>query len=164
MLAHSNATALLLSSSNDDVSFYTYEVAGSDMEIDFIIWNDRRIEREALARGLLNGKLRVWQRLRDEGNDWLTANDDPFTVVIPEKCYIRIDSRKAPNGRRLMTYQTLLSVFDGLWDVLYIRKVEKEASIRFEVAGIVAGHGATSATKIKPRADVQNDTEAFASM
>ena len=161
MLAGSNATTtLLLSSKNDEVSTFTYEVAGTNLDIDFIVWKEHPIERDALARALLASKLRIWNRLRDHGNDWLAAEDDPFLTTIPDKCYIRIDSARAPNGRRLMTYQTLLSIFEGFWQVLYLQRDEKEASMRFKVAGIIAGHGATSTTEIKPPKLVQNYREA----
>ena len=132
----------------------------TNLDIDFILWVEKPINRDALARTLLIGKVRVLERLRDEGDDWLTAEDDPFEVSMPERCYLRIDSAKASDGRRLMTYQTLWNVFQGLWEVLFLGKEEKEGSLRIKVANIIAGHGAISAKEIKRSPAIQNHREA----
>ncbi len=121
-----------------------YEVIGTNVAIDFILFLDKPMQHHPLGLVLLRGKRWLEERLNEKGDDWLAVEDDPFVSTVVHECWLRIDSVRAPNGRSRMTYKTLLSVFDGLWNVLYLLRNNSGGSIRIKVADILAGHGAIS--------------------
>ena len=122
------------------------------MAVEFILFLENPIDRHALGLAIYTGKKRLWDRLDEEGDDWLAGEDDPFISTTAEKCWIRVDSAKGPGGRSRMTYRTLLAVFEAFWNVLYLLRNEKEASMRIKVADIVAGYAGVRVSSPGPSA------------
>ena len=122
------------------------------MEVDFILNLENPIDRQALGLAIYTGKQRIRDRLEEEGDDWLAGEDDPFISTTAGKCWIRVDSAKSPDGRSRMTYRTLLAVFEAFWNVLYLLRDEKEASMRIKVANIVSGFAAARVSGPEPSA------------
>jgi len=123
---------------------FSYEVLGTNVAIDFILFLDKPIEHHSLGVAILNGKRWIEQRLGEKGDDWLAPEDEPIVSTVLHECWLRIDSKKAPNGRSHLTYKTVLSVFNGFWNVLYSLRNNYAASMRIKVADILAGYGAIS--------------------
>lgn len=111
------------------------------MAIEFVLYLERPVERHALARALLNGKIKIQDHLNAYGDSWLEAEDDPYISASPEECYIRVEATVAPSGRTRMTYRTLLRIYDAYWTVLYLSRMENEGTMRITVADQVAGYG-----------------------
>ena len=120
----------------------TYDVYGTNVAVEFILYLKNPIDRQALGRAIQTGKQRLWNRLKEEGDDWLAGEDDPFISTTAKECWIRVDSVKGPGGRSRLTYRTLLAVFEAFWNVLYLLRNEKEGSMRIKVAEILAGYAA----------------------
>ena len=141
MFPISNNAALSLPSTDEDVRVFTHEVLGTDVAIEFILYLHHPVERRALGETLLGGKAWLRRRLKDHGDDWLAADDDPYISAVAGRCYVRIDGDKAPNGRSRLTYKTLLRVYEGYWNALYLARNEFEGSMRITVANQLAGYG-----------------------
>ncbi|KAL8953163.1 MAG: hypothetical protein Q9222_000984 [Ikaeria aurantiellina] len=143
-----NATTLsskaigLPSPANPETRVFTYDVFETDVSIDFILFLRHPLERQALGAAIYSGRRWLYNRIDEEGDDWVQDEDDPFVSTVPGRCYIRVDSLKTNTVRRRLTYRTLLTVFDGLWQALYLGRQEQELSMRIKVAGLIAGHGA----------------------
>lgn len=129
---------------------FHYEVLGTNVVIDFILFLDKPMQHHPIGVALLNAKRWLEDRLKEKGDDWLAVEDEPFVTTVLHGCWLRIDSIRAPNGRSRMTYRTLQSVFDGLWNVLYLLRNNSAGSIRIKVANILAGHGAVSVEPPEP--------------
>jgi len=123
---------------------FNYEVHGTNVAIDFILFLDKPIQHHPMGLAILKGKRWIEQRLIEKGDDWLAAKDEPFVSTVLHECWLRFDSKKAPDGRSRLTYKTLLSVFDGLWNVLYLLRNNSAGSMRIKVANLLAGFGAIS--------------------
>lgn len=147
-----NSTLSSIAPLNDHVRAFTYDVVGTNVAVDFIQNLDEPIERDVLGLVILNAKAWLRRRLKNEGDDWLPPENDPFASVVADLCHIRIDSVRSDTGRSRMTYTTLLSVMEALWNVMYLTRAESEAVIKIHVAGILAGHGAVTVKEQKPRA------------
>ncbi|KAG6999210.1 hypothetical protein G7Y79_00036g071660 [Physcia stellaris] len=136
-----NATNLL-SALRTDAEVFSYEILGTDVSMDVVLFIHHPVERAALGAAIFSGRRWLETRLQEKGDDWLSDEDDPYLSIVPERCYIRVDSKKTRSGRSSMTYRTLLSVFEGLWAVIYLGRRDYELSLRIHVAGQLAGYGA----------------------
>ena len=125
-----------------DAEVFSYDVLGTDVSIDVVLFIHHPIERAALGAAIFTGRRWLESRLEEKGDDWLSDEDDPYLSAVLGRCYIRIDSKKNASGRANMTYRTLLSVFEGLWAAIYLERREQELSLRIQVAGQLAGYGA----------------------
>ncbi|KAL8702862.1 MAG: hypothetical protein Q9201_003975, partial [Fulgogasparrea decipioides] len=139
-----NTTSPLLTSSRNDVRVFAYDVPGTNVALNFILFVDRPIDRLGLTIAIESGHRWLRRRLDEKGDDWLAPEDDPFISLSRGKCYLRIDSVKAPSGRSRLTYRTLLAVYEGYYEAFISHRNEIEGSIRIKVADIIAGHGAAS--------------------
>lgn len=137
----SNATNLV-SALRADAEVFSYEILGTDVSMDVVLFLHHPIERAALGAAIFSARRWLQNRLEEKGDDWLSDEDDPYVSTVPGKCYIRMDSKKTATGRSSMTYRTLLSVFEGLWGAIYLERQELELSLRVNVAGQLAGYGA----------------------
>ncbi|KAI4190615.1 MAG: hypothetical protein LQ348_003629 [Seirophora lacunosa] len=97
------------------------------------------IDRRAMGAAILSALQWIRERLRDKGDDWLDHEDDPFLSTVVGRCYIQIVTTKTETGRSRMTYRTLLTVFEGIWNALYVERLTMEACSRIHVAGLLAG-------------------------
>ncbi|KAI4087373.1 MAG: hypothetical protein LQ339_008907 [Xanthoria mediterranea] len=127
---------------NEDVRLIRYDVPHTNIDIDILLFLSEPLDREALGRTLNHAISWAGTRLRNQGDDWLANDDNPYYSTAQGKVFMRIDSKTTPNGRSLLTYRTLLAVFGGLWTELFIGKEPWAASFRINVAGITAAHGA----------------------
>ena len=79
-----------------------------------------------------------------EGNRWLDVDDDPYQVDDRRtgKCMIGMKSIHvgATNGERL-TYQGVLDVMQGLWDVLYLGRNDYSAIYQIKNGTLEVGNG-----------------------
>ncbi|KAL8835313.1 MAG: hypothetical protein Q9170_003368 [Blastenia crenularia] len=125
---------------NSHVREFPYDVPGTNTVLDFVVFLENPIERQALEVTILRAIQWILNRL-DKGDSWLDKKDDPFVSAVPGRCYIQIMSKKTSTGRSRMTYRTLLSVFKGLWHALYIPRLDFETCLRIQVAGLLAGFG-----------------------
>lgn len=121
---------------------FKYDVHGTNVAIDFILFLDKPIEHHPIGLAILQGKNFVEQRLSEKGDDWLAKEDEPIVSTVLHECWLRIDSKRTPDGRSRLTYKTLLAVFDGLWNVLYLLRNDSAGSMRIKVADLLAGYGA----------------------
>ncbi|KAL8659918.1 MAG: hypothetical protein Q9202_006899 [Teloschistes flavicans] len=121
-----------------------YRVPYSNIDIDFILWIDKPVDRQSLELAILSGQRFIRNRIISQGEDWIQPEDDPFVSVIPDEIWLRNDSSKTYGGRRRMTYTTLLRVYEAYWRVLFYGKRNCEASMQIKVANVIAGHAALS--------------------
>lgn len=126
----------------EDVRLEHYEVPHTNIDIDILLFLRDPMDREALGLTLRHGISWTQARIENQGDAWLAKDDDPFYSTAQGKCFIRIDAQKTASGRSMMTYKTLLAVFLGLWNALFLTREEWAVSFRFQVAGMTAGHGA----------------------
>ena len=113
----------------------------TNIEIDFALYDDHPLDREALWLAISSGQEWLREYLAAHGDGGLAPAANPFTSSIHGQCFLRIDSLKAPNGRARMTYKTVLAIYGAYAEVLFEEGNEAEGSMRMSVAGIVAGHG-----------------------
>lgn len=126
----------------EDVRIVHYQVPHTNIDIDILLFLLDPMDREALGLTLRHGISWTQARIENQGDAWLAKDDDPFYSTAQGKCFIRIDAQKTASGRSMMTYKTLLAVFLGLWNALFLTREEWAVSFRFQVAGMTAGHGA----------------------
>lgn len=126
------------------------------MAIDFIFDLDEPLDREALRDALLTGRHWLERRLRDQGDNWLSKDDDPFVSRVPNKCWIRVDSKKTPSGRACMTYKTLLHVYEGLNTAMISLRNNFEGTMRIQVADQLSGHGTFAVKDSRTSAITEN--------
>ncbi|KAL9630300.1 MAG: hypothetical protein Q9204_004792 [Flavoplaca sp. TL-2023a] len=128
---------------NEEVRLIHYSLPHTNIDLDILLFLEDPLSRPALGRTIHQAISRAQARLDILGDDWLSGSDDPFLVTntVSGKCFLRIESRKE-SGRSRMTYKTLVGVFLGLWNVLYMEHEAWAVSLRVMVAGVVAGHGA----------------------
>lgn len=140
-----NATWSLQAHLDDDEHItLDYRVPYSNIDIDFILWIDKPVDRQSLELAILSGQRSIRNRIISQGEDWIQPEDDPFVSVIPDEIWLRNDSSKTYGGRRRMTYTTLLRVYEAYWRVLFYGKRNCEASMQIKVANVIAGHAALS--------------------
>lgn len=147
-----------------DAEVFSYEIPGTDISIDVVLFIYHPIERAALGAAIFSGRRWLEGRLGEKGDDWLNDEDDPYLSAVPGRCYIRMDSKKTPSGRSSMTYRTLLSVFEGLWAVIYLERRDYELSLRIHVAGQLAGYGAIRIRDVTNLAAASKDMERLQTM
>ena len=127
---------------DEDVRLIRYDVPHTNIVIDILLFLSDPLDREALGRTLNHAISWTGTRLKNQGDDWLSKDDNPFYSTAQGKVFMRIDSQKTANGRSMLTYRTMQAVFGGLWTELFIGKKPWAASFRINVAGITAAHGA----------------------
>ncbi|KAI4167197.1 MAG: hypothetical protein LQ343_007409 [Gyalolechia ehrenbergii] len=140
-IAPQGAATSSLAPTNFEVREFTYEVPGTNTALDFIVFLDSPVEHQALGAAILSPIQWINKRIRDRGDGWLDHEDDPFESTVSGRCFIQIVSKKTNTGRSRMTYRTLLSVFEGMWNVLYASRQDLESCLRIRVAGLLAGFG-----------------------
>ena len=116
----------------------------TNLAIDFALYDDHPLNLDALRLAISSGQRWLGDRLVLHGNDWLSPTDNPFTSSIHGRCFIRIDSLKAPGGRSRMTYRTVLDIYDAYEEVFIAQGNAAEGAVRMSVAGIIVGHGAVT--------------------
>lgn len=129
------------------------------MEIDFLLFEDKPIDRPALGLAIFTGKQYLKNRLEKQGDDWLADEDDPFISVQPGLCWIRNDAAKTSSGRSRMTYRTLLTVYEAYWNVLFLSRNERESSMRIHVAGQLSGYAAVTINDPAPSSGHESTSE-----
>ncbi|KAL8737570.1 MAG: hypothetical protein Q9181_001548 [Wetmoreana brouardii] len=137
-------TSPLLTSSRNGFRVFAIDVPGTNVALEFILFEHRPINRLALKLAIETGHQWLEKRLIEKGDDWLAPDDDPFISFMMGKCVLRIDSVKAPSGRSRLTYRTLLSVYEGYHVAFISERNERQGTIRIKVADIIAGHGSAS--------------------
>ncbi|KAL8768296.1 MAG: hypothetical protein Q9209_005435 [Squamulea sp. 1 TL-2023] len=123
---------------------YEYRVPGSPISVFFVISTSHPIERAAMGRTILTGQTKLRQRLRDQGNDWLMVEDEPYEIDDKRtgKCMIGMRSIHVggSDGARL-TYRGVFDVLQALWDVLYFTRRSNEAVFKVNNGTIHVGNG-----------------------
>ena len=128
----------------------TYEVPMTNIAIDFALYDNHPLDRDALRLAIHSGQQWLRAHLAAHGDDWLAPTHNPFTSSIHGQCYIRVISLKAPNGRSLMTYKTVLAIYDAYAEVFVEQGNEVEGVMRMIVANIIVGHGLVTAENPVP--------------
>ncbi|KAL9594807.1 MAG: hypothetical protein Q9219_006821 [cf. Caloplaca sp. 3 TL-2023] len=121
-----------------------YDIPHTDISLIILLFINEPVERQALGAAIYSGRRWIARQIKEQGGGWLDDSDNPYVSTVPERCFIRIDSKKTEAGRAKMTYWTLLKVLEAMWTVLYLERRERELSMRIDVAGIVAGYGRVS--------------------
>ena len=150
MRLRTNTSRLLTSPSALPPRTFTYEVPMTNIEIDFALYDDHPLDREALWLAINSGQQWLREYLAAHGDGWLSPTANPFTSSIHGQCFVRIDSLKAPNGRLRMTYKTVLAIYEAYAVVLFEQGNEAEGAMRMRVAGIVVGHGSVTVNNPVP--------------
>lgn len=135
---------------------FNYEIPGTNIAVDFILFLDKPIHHHPMGLAIRNARRWVDKRLKEKGDDWLAAEDEPVVFNVQHGCWLQIDSKKAPDGRSFLTYRTLRAVFEGFWNVLYLLRNDHAGSMRIKVANTLAGFGAISVEP--PRTITANST------
>ncbi|KAI4271520.1 MAG: hypothetical protein L6R38_006852 [Xanthoria sp. 2 TBL-2021] len=118
-----------------DKLLYNYHVPGSPITVHFIIDTTHPIERPAMGRTIFTEQKTLRKRLEDQGNAWLSVEDDPYEFDDSKtgKCMIGMKSIHVggDDGARL-TYKGVLDTLQALWDVLYFKHRTYEAAFQVE--------------------------------
>lgn len=136
---------------------FTYEVPMTNIAVDFALYDDHPLDRVALGLAIKTSQRWLRAHLAAHGDDWLSPTDNPFISFIIEKCFLRIDSLKAPNGRSRMTYRTVIAIYDAYTEVFLEQGNAVEGAMRMSVAGIIVGHGIITVNNPVPDA-MENGT------
>ena len=120
---------------------FTYEVPMTNIAVEFALFDDHPLDGVAVQKAINSGQHRLLAHLATHGDEWLLATDNPFISFIHEKCFIRIDSLKSPNGRLRMTYRTVLAIYVAYAEVFIQQGNDVEGVMRMSVADIIVGHG-----------------------
>ncbi|KAL9589713.1 MAG: hypothetical protein Q9203_001484 [Teloschistes exilis] len=129
-LAASNITWPLQAHLDDEHDTFVYKIPYSNIDVDFIIWLEKPVDRQSLGLAILSGQRYIRNRIISQGEGWIQAEDDPFLSIIPDHIWLRNDSAKTSSGRSKMTYVTLLRVYEAYMKVLYEGKMCLEASMQ----------------------------------
>ncbi|KAG7006852.1 hypothetical protein G7Y79_00012g031880 [Physcia stellaris] len=94
------------------------------------------IDRAALGRTILAAQLRVRTHLKTHGDGDLWEEDDPFETPLhlSGRCFIGIASPSITPGASdlKLSYSTLGTILQGLWDFMYVGKRECEVVFKVE--------------------------------
>ncbi|KAL8779382.1 MAG: hypothetical protein Q9194_001479 [Teloschistes cf. exilis] len=126
----SNITWPLQAHLDDEHDTFVYKIPYSNIDVDFIIWLEKPVDRQSLGLAILSGQRYIRNRIISQGEGWIQAEDDPFLSIIPDHIWLRNDSAKTSSGRSKMTYVTLLRVYEAYMKVLYEGKMCLEASMQ----------------------------------
>ena len=124
----------------------------SNIAVEFRLYDDRAIDRVALGLAIKTSQRWLRAHLAAHGDDWLSPTDNPFISYIIDKCFLRMDSLKAPNGRLRMTYRTVLAIYEAYAEVFLEQGNAVESAMRMSVADIIVGHGVVAVTNPAPDA------------
>ncbi|KAL9028648.1 MAG: hypothetical protein Q9180_007133 [Flavoplaca navasiana] len=123
---------------------YRYHVPDSPIFLLLIVHELHPIERPALFRTIFNAQHALRRQLSTEGNRWLDPDDDPYQVDDKRtgKCMIGMKSIRpgSKDGERL-TYQGVLDVMQGLWDVLYLGRNGYNTVYQVKNGSVVVANG-----------------------
>ncbi|KAI4194617.1 MAG: hypothetical protein LQ350_007672 [Teloschistes chrysophthalmus] len=108
-----NATWPLQKSLEDEYDTFIYNIPYSNIDVDFIVWLKKPVDRQSLGLAILSGQRYLRNRIITGGERWIQAEDDPFVSIIPNHIWLRNDSTKTASGRTKMTYVTLLRVYEA---------------------------------------------------
>ncbi|KAL8794093.1 MAG: hypothetical protein Q9195_003278 [Heterodermia aff. obscurata] len=120
---------------------FAYDIPMTNIAIEFALFDDHPLNRMALQQTINSGQRWLRAYLEAHGDSWLASKDNPLVSLIPDQCFIRIDSLKAPNGRARMTYKTVLAVYDAFEEIFIEQGNEVEGAMRMSVTDIIVGHG-----------------------
>lgn len=102
------------------------------------------MDRRALGNTIQRGQQSRRAYLSNHANTWLDKEDDPFRIdyLRTGKCAIRIESVKVGGpGNQRMTYQGVLDVLQGLWDILFIGRRDYESVFEVKNGSTMVGWG-----------------------
>lgn len=157
MTRTSNITWSLQAHLDDEHDTFVYRIPYSNIDVDFIIWLKKPVDRQSLGLAILSGQRYIRNHIISQGEGWIQAEDDPFVSIIPDHIWLRNDCAKTSSGRSKMTYVTLLRVYEAYMKVLYDGKMCLEASMQVRVANVVAGHAALSVRAPDPISSKASD-------
>ncbi|KAI4166563.1 MAG: hypothetical protein LQ343_007944 [Gyalolechia ehrenbergii] len=122
-----------------------YPIPSSPITISLFLDPTHPIPRPALGHTILRGQQSLRAYLSTHPDNWLAPHEwDPFEVdyLRTGKCFIGLQSLKVGGpGKERLTYNGVLDVLGGLWDVLYLGRREWGTFLEVRNGTVVVGRG-----------------------